>query len=228
MAPMRIIPTVCFSMGVVWLLSGCGGNVQQLEQENAALRAQVEALRARASAAEEADAARQAELKKAQSEAQEIVRLRGEVTQLRTTARDIEKLRTENQQLRTDNQKLRGTAQASTPAPPTTPAANAFPRESWTFSGYTSPQAALVSAIWAMQQGNPKQYFESLTAEEQLRMSKAWEGKSREEIAAKHQSDVSRITGMRVVETQNVNADEVVMRVFIEGVNREERVSMRE
>jgi hypothetical protein len=147
---------------------------------------------------------------------------------LRTGAKDTEKLRAENQQLRNENQKLRGanTAAAKAPAPPG-PAPGAFPRESWSFAGYTTPEAALVSAIWSMQQGNPKQYFDSLTPEEQLRMTKVWEGKSQEEIAAKHQADTAQISGVRVLQREAAAAGEEVIKVFIEGVNREEKVRMK-
>jgi len=146
------------------LLAGCGGDVKQLQQENAALRAEVEALRASSA---EAEAARAAESKRLQADAQDVARLRGEVTRLRTTAKDAEELRRENQLLKADNQKLRNAARVGpAPAPddpsPTTALGN-FPRESWSLAGYTSPESALVSAIWSMQQGNPKQYFESLT-----------------------------------------------------------------
>lgn len=189
------------------------------------MRAEVEALRASSA---EAETVRVADSKRSQADAQDVARLRGEVTQLRTTAKDAEKLRAENQLLRGENQKLRGTASAANPPPaPTTPPAGAFPRESWSLAGYTSPEAALVSAIWSMQQGNPKQYFESLTPEEQLRMTKVWEGKSAEEIAAKHQNDTSKITGMKVLNQQAISADEVQLSVYIEGVDRAEKVSMK-
>ena len=208
-------------------LAGCSGNTKQLQSENEALRAELAALKAQSA---EADVARQAELKRSQTEAQDVARLRGEVTQLRNAAKDAEKLRAENQQLRGENQSLRAGAgapanQPAAPQPP--PQASAFPRESWAFAGYGSPESALVSAIWSMQQGNPKQYFESLTPEEQLRMTKVWEGKSPEEIAAKHQNDTASITGMKVTGRQTISADEVQMNVLIEGVNREEKVSMK-
>ena len=217
--------------GMIPLLTGCGGDTKQLQSENEALRAEIAALKARAA---EADAVRETDSKRAQTDAQDVARLRGELTQLRTSAKDAEKLRAENQQLRNDNQNLRGAATATaTPAAPAAPATqtpqqgSAYPRESWSFAGYTSPDAALVSAIWSMQQGNPKQYFESLTPEEQLRMTKAWEGKTPEEIAAKHQTDTAPITGMKVTARQLVSPDEVQMSVFIEGANREEKVSMK-
>ena len=213
-------------MGIAALLSGCGGGgTQELQAENQALRAEVAALKARA---DEAEAARAADASRTQGEAQDVARLRGEITQLRTSAKDAEKLRTENQQLRTENQKLRSAPATATPPPPAAaPTATSFPRESWNFAGYQSPEAALVSAIWSMQQGNAKQYFDSLTPEEQLRMTKVWENKSQADIAAKHQADTAPISGMRVTETQPVSPEETVMKVFIEGVNREEKVSMK-
>ena len=84
-----------------------------------------------------------------------------------------------------------------------------------------------MSAIWAMREGNPKTYLDSLSPEEQLRMAKSWQNKSEAEIAAKHQQDVSVITGMRILGQQTVSANEVTMDVFVEGVNRPEKVSMK-
>jgi hypothetical protein len=209
------------------LFAGCGRESKQLQAENEALRVEVAALKAQAA---ETDAARQAESKRSQNDAADTARLRGEVTQLRAAAKDAEKLRGENQQLRNENQTLRGAANAtaSQPAQPQPQQqATAFPRESWTFAGYGSPEAALVSAIWSMQQGNPKQYFESLTPEEQLRMTKVWEGKSPEEIAAKHVSDTSKITGMKVLTSQEVAPGQTILSVQIDGVDRTERVNMQ-
>jgi len=212
----------------ILFLTGCDGDLKKVQAENEALRAELAQLKARAEVEDQSGAARASELRRLQADAQDAARLRGEITQLRNTSKEAEKLRAENQQLRTENQKLRSESATASAAPPTpAPAPGTFPRESWTFAGYTSPEAALVSAIWSMQQGNPKQYFDSLTPEEQARMSKVWEGKSAEEIAAKHQTDTSKITGMRVLNSQAVGADQVVMSVYIEGVDRAEKVSLQ-
>lgn len=227
MKTLRSMGLVYFATTFVFLLAGCGGDVKQAQQQNEALRAELAALKAQAA---EAEAARGEEVKRVQAEARDLAKLRGEVTQLRTTTREAEKLRMENQRLQTENQQLRGAgASAAAPAAPATPAPEPgnFPREAWTMAGYASPESALVSAIWSMQQGNPKQYFDSLTPEEQLRMSKVWEGKSQEEIAAKHQGDTSRITGMKVLTTQEVAPDQMVLSVYIGGVDRAEKVSMK-
>jgi len=212
---------------ITFLLAGCGGgDAKRLQSENEALRAEVAALQTRNA---EADGSRAAELKRQQSEASDVARLRGEVTQLRNAAKDAEKLRTENQQLRSENQKLRGAAVATEPAPvPTpTPATGTFLRDSWKFAGYNTPENALISAIYSMQQGYTKEYFNSLTPDEQARMAKAWEGKSQEEIAAKHSSDTAAITGIQVLGQQAVSADEVQMNVHIGGVERDEKISVK-
>ena len=58
-------------------------------------------------------------------------------------------------------------------------------------------------------------------------MAERWQGKSEQEIAAKHQSDVTRISGIRVTGRQDLDADNIVMNVQIEGVDRAEKVSMK-
>lgn len=227
MKTLRIVGLPFFTAALLLFLAGCGGDVKQASQQNEALRAEVDALKAQAA---EAEAARVEVVKRGQAEALDLAKLRGEVTQLRTTTRDAEKLRAENQRLKTENQQLRGaSATAAVHATPVTPTPEPgnFPREAWTMAGYASPESALVSALWSMQQGNPKQYFESLTPEEQLNMSKVWEGKSQEEIAAKHKGDTAKITGMKVLNTQEISPDQVVMSVYIGGMDRAEKVSLK-
>ena len=60
-----------------------------------------------------------------------------------------------------------------------------------------------------MREGSPKTYLESLSPEEKERMTKEWGNRSEAEIAAKHQQDVSQITGMRVTGRQEIASDEV-------------------
>jgi hypothetical protein len=209
-------------------LAGCGGDAKKLQAENEALRAEVAELKARAEAEAQAATTRESELKRLQTAATDAVRLRGEITQLRSGSKDAESLRAENLRLKTENQSLRG-ASAAAASTPATPAATPghFPRESWSYAGYQSPEAALISAIYSMQQGNPKQYFDSLTTEEQLRMTKVWENKTPEEIAAKHVNDTARITGMRILNSQETTPGNMVMSVYIEGVDRAEKVHMQ-
>jgi hypothetical protein len=201
------------------------------QAENEALRAELQAAKDQGAASASAESAqRDQELQRLRTEAQEVVKLRGEITQLRSGAKEAEKWRAESDRLRAENQQLRNTATAATPAPSTPPpvaAKDQFPKENWAFSGYATPEAALVSAIWAMKEGNPKTYLDSLSPEEQTRMAKVWENKSEAEVAAKHQQDVAQITGLRILDRQPVSNEEVVMNVYIEGTGRMEKVSMK-
>ena len=210
---------------------------ETLAGENAALRAEIETLKAaHASAADSPEAKqREYELKRLRADAEEVHKLRGELASLRAGAKDLERLRAENLQLRGDNQQLR-TANASAAAnaaaahpvvAPRPATADQFPRDAWSFAGYASPEAALVSSIWAMREGNPQTYLQSLSPEEQARLAKSWQNKPETESVAKHQSDVAAITGLRVLDRQTVSPNEVLMNVYIEGVGRMEKVSMK-
>jgi multidrug efflux pump subunit AcrA (membrane-fusion protein) len=205
-------------------------NAAQLRVEVQALQAQLQTAQQEAASSSDAKAKqREAELERLRAENQDVLKLRGEVTQLRSGAKEVEKLRAENLQLKSVNQQLAATKPAAT-ATTVTPAESAkdhFPREAWAFSGYATPEAALISAISAMKEGNPKTYLDSLAPDEQARMAKIWENKSEAELSTKHQQDVSAITGMRVVDRKTISPDEVQMSVYIQGVDRLEKVSMK-
>ena len=203
--------------------------VEHLRSDNELLREELQRLRLQTAAAAQAQSGeRDEELQRLRADARDVFKLRNEVTQLRTAVKQADAIRAENQQLRARNeQSLAGPAAAA----PLSPASNAqveqFPKESWTFAGYSTPEAALISAVWAMKEGRPQVYLDSLSAEEQARMAKVWENKSEGEIAAKHQQDVSQITNVRVMKQKEISPEEVQLTVFIEGPNRLEIVSMK-
>ncbi len=227
MKVLRVLPLLLLVVAAVaagWFYH----RVNALAAENAGLRSELDALRQRHAeelAAERERAAR--ELAELRIDVGEVSRLRGEVTTLRTGAKELEKLRTENVTLRQQNQTLQtaatatgsGTMGAARAALPTGVGAE-FPKESWQFAGYETPEAALVSAIWSMQQGNPQAYFDSLSPAEQQRMAERWQGLTPEQIAAKHQGDVARISGLKIVGMQEVGLGQRLLQVGIGGTDR--------
>lgn len=175
---------------------------------------------------------RDQDLIRLESDAREVHRLRGEVRKLGSGAAEAATLRAENERLRALAERL-GAAQPALPdSEPATeedvkPLAM-YPKEDWAFSGYSTPEDALVSAIWAMQQGDPRTYLDSLGPNEQVRIAERWQDKSEQEIAAKHQGDVARITGLEILTEEVKSGGEVVMDVRIHGVDRLEKVSMKQ
>ena len=203
--------------------------IRSLRAENEALRAQAAAASEQASQAGAAAAARhENEIKKLKADAKEVFKLRGEVSQLRGGAKAISELQAANQRLTAENRSLRMASQSATlDAEVESFTQQTFPKESWEFMGYTSPEDALVSAIWTMQQGDPQAYFDSLAPEEQERMSARWQDKSESEVSEKHQSDVAAISGLQILDRRDVSDTEVLMDVYIDGVDRTETVSMQ-
>lgn len=202
------------------------------------LRAENESLKSRLAAAEKAvggerekiKARYQSENDRLREQVGEVHKLRGDVARLRAQSDEADRLRAANKKLQASNAQIRQSA-VEAAAAMAEDAARAegsnFPKESWSFVGYDTPENALVSAIWAMQQGAPGAYLSSLAPSEQERMAKQWAGKSEAEIAAKHQGDVSHISGIRVLQQEAVDQDSMVMSVYIDGVDRLEKVSMQ-
>jgi hypothetical protein len=163
----------------------------------------------------------------------ELMSLRNEVTQLRSVSNRNETLATQLQQLRAENQQLRSAPSPvsnrnSVDAAQGIAGQNHFARDSWNFAGYASPEDALVSAIWAMKAGDPKTYLDSLAPEEQARVLDSWKDKSEDEIAQKHQSDVSQISGIRILDRQVLSPGQIQMNVYIEGPNRVQSIIMNQ
>jgi hypothetical protein len=217
-----LIVVVAVAAGIGWR------KATLLNQENQRLAAELQALKEQLGALnEEQNQKQQVESKKAAADAQELAKLRGEVSRLRLAATEAEKLRGEVGALKAQNRDLRAQP-APMPEGPATGLPDQFPRASWAFSGYTTPEAALVSAIWAMKEGKPQVFMDSLSPEEQQRMAQSWQGKSEQEIAAKHQGDVGNIQGMRILSRTPVSPTEVQMQVFLEGANRVETFKMNQ
>lgn len=200
------------------------GDNEVLREQLAALRSDLEQAKSTSGESESHAAI--------QSQRNEIMRLRNEITQLRTGPQSAANLQTELERLRAENRQLReaGTAMAAPPPLPAAPQQEVaeFPRESWAFAGYATPESALMSAIWAMREGQPEAYLDSLSPEEQERAAQIWQNQTVEQIAAKHQQDVASITGMRITDRQATAPGELTMTVVLDGANRTEQVQMRQ
>ena len=142
----RLLRSVAFGSAILLGLSGCGREAKLLQAENEALRAGMAEAAARAEAEAQVASARTAQVKQLEADAQDVLRLRAEVVKLRSATKDTENVRAENQRLKLENQALRqGTAAAAPAAGAPTP--GHFPKESWSYAGYQTPETALVSAL---------------------------------------------------------------------------------
>jgi hypothetical protein len=199
-----------------------------LSEDNEQLRLKIESLETDANTSSNVVDMVRTQSEKMRAQTLELVKLRNEVTQLRDESKQAKNAGDENQRLKEELARLKSSVANAQPPATNSTRAGHFPRESWSFSGYASPEAALVSAIWSMKEGNPRSYLESLAPSEQERMAEVWQNKSEDELAAKHRNDVAAISGIRVLERQDIAAGEIVMNVFLEGVERTEKIRMNQ
>jgi hypothetical protein len=88
--------------------------------------------------------------------------------------------------------------------------ADYWPRDSWAFAGYASPDAALQTLLWAASQGDLKTLLGSVTGEAQKRIEKDLEGKSEGEASRKAIDDAINLKSVRVY-VRNVQSDDTVI-----------------
>jgi hypothetical protein len=149
----------------------------------------------------------------------DLLRLRSEVGLLRQQTNVLAKLQEEIYRLRTGStnrnpQTTRPLADAASQ--------NVFPKESWTFAGYATPEAALESAVWAMSQGDTKTFLASFSPDEQKRfVEKEWADKSESEVRADGKEQFSKVRGFQILDRKNVDDAQIDMAVYISGMTKE-------
>src|SRR5436190_15042080 len=201
-----------------------------LRQGNESLRAELAQAQQtiNAKAGEESRTSKE-ELERLQAEAREVHKLRNEVSQLRVGMKEAD-------QLRVENQRLRGAVKAPQAAPGTGATAplaipsqeGYFSKESWAFTGYGTPEAALQSVIWAMREGDTRTFLASLAPEEMARVQKEWGDKSEAQVSADTKRGTDKISGIRILESKALSADEVVLSLYAAGgEDKVQKISMR-
>lgn len=179
----------------------------QLREENQSLMSQVAQLTGVAAEAERlSNLVGQANSSASGSKDQsrELLRLRGEVGFLRRQASQFEKSKEENHRLRigsTGVQEFRLVGDWS--------GQTNFPRESWAFAGYTAPEAALQSGMWAMTRGDVETMLSSLTPTARKEMEDEWKGKTESQIVSELPFDAARTSIYRIDRREVISDDEV-------------------
>jgi len=158
-----------------------------------------------------------------QSQKRELMRLRDEVTQLRSS-RDAA-ARAQGELAKLQAQQSRG-ASASTDANAT--AGQSIRRDDWKFSGYATPEAAFISGMWAMKEGQSDTLLNSFTPQEKERFQAQMPEKSDAEIAQRFQKQYGNVTGVRIVGENQTAPGEVVLDVYLEGIGALKKYRMNQ
>jgi hypothetical protein len=208
-----ILSVVCAAavVGVaIWLTVGHQARLG-LGEENKALREQLDR-RGRLAAENERLSNVDAQASRSQSlpdeQLKELLRLRGEVGVLRERAKELEILRQENRQARIALEYSFGTRSAD--GTEATASAQYWPRGSWSFVGYATPEAALQSAVWAASKGDLKALLDSTAGEYHKEIEKDLAGTSESKLSAKFVADTARYKSAHVL-NKEVQADDTVV-----------------
>lgn len=150
----------------------------------------------------------------------ELMKLRAEVADLRRHTNEVQKLQRENAELKSTLVAAQSAAAAAEVKPLSTGEARSalfFPRDTWAFAGFASPEDTLKSAAWAMSKGDLNTFLASLSPSHREQMERRWQGKSQEEITAESRREMEKTTGYHILDKQIVSEDEILLRVFAEG-----------
>src|ERR1043165_624368 len=143
--------------------------------------------------------------------------------------RELLGLRGETARLRQENRQLSAWLAAgqdpssATPSPePDTEVDR--PRESWTFAGRATPDAALESYYWALTTGDLKTLQASQTSEAWQRMQTEWkeepesQGKSEGDFAAAFSNAFTKLKGFHILKKDVLSENEVSLQVGFSGM----------
>jgi hypothetical protein len=138
----------------------------------------------------------------------ELLRLRGEVGVLRKQGKEARAALESS--LKPQN------------AGPTAGAAIAdyWPRDSWAFAAYATPDAALRTSVWASSKGNLKALRGSITGDLQEAMEKLLEGKPESEVLAALMAETARIKSIHILSREVQDDDTIVLMTAFEEENR--------
>jgi RNA polymerase sigma factor (sigma-70 family) len=184
-----------------------------LRADNAALRQQVTQV-ARLSAENQRLADLLLPTESNGSRLEELERLRQAALQLRQQVQGLEQARAENRQLR--SVRADATARPSSPTERWPNPLLVLPKDSWTFAGYATPEAAVQSLLWAGTSGDAEAILNGSIPEAR---EEAATPEAKKRMVAVISGNMKRWTGLRVLEKQILADDRVDLTVHAEGVD---------
>jgi hypothetical protein len=145
----------------------------------------------------------------------ELADLRQQVEALRHRTNDIAGLQNEIQRLRGILSTAANSVDGGT-AVPDVPASDIFPRESWMFSGYDTPENTIQSIIWAVSEGDQDTYAAGVTPELGNQLQSEFEDGSFADDGPLEMGDVA---GYRIVDRDVISGNQVRYTLFMDGPN---------
>lgn len=178
-------------------------HVQTLEQRQAPLTGQIQKLQQERDDATNQLALMSEATARANSNTIELLRLRSAVGMLRLRTNELGRLLQSGQA----NNATAGS-----------PGQTNFPRASWKFAGFATPETALQSYMWAKSRGDVKTAFDSATPQLRQEIKDTYfKDKSDEEISAILIDSAKNQTGIQILKKMSAADDQVIYQIHIDG-----------
>jgi hypothetical protein len=212
----RVVSAVVFA-GAATLLFMQYQSVRRLKQESQTLEQQAGQLTQLAAENERLSnllAQVTGALRQSKEQERELLRLRAEVARVRQQNKDVDKVREENRQLRAglaNRQNASGATMVTEAA-----SADYWPKNSWAFAGYATPEASLQSGLWAANSGDVGTFFSSITGDLQAEVQNDLKAKSEAEVKTKLLDEVAKMKSCRIVNRDILSHEEVLLTVSVE------------
>lgn len=184
----------------------------ELSEENQALREQAEQLAVQNQLVSTATAQAGSSQSLTRKQLGELLRLRGEVGRLRSETQELAKLREENQRLRAAM-----TVSQGLHASELTPEADYWPKGSWVFAGYATPESTLQSLLWLASKGDMKNFLEGTTGEAQKHLEDDLKQKSEADVAAELAQETEKLSSCRLLDKEYLSNDAVRLTLRMDG-----------
>jgi hypothetical protein len=136
----------------------------------------------------------------------DLLRLRSELSALRQLTNELENAQKENTEAHTalDHYLTNDTA-------PKVATADFWPKNSWNFTGYATPDDALRSTLWASYNGNVKALFDGATGHARQELEQRYDGKSPDEDSIRAMDEVNKVKSVQVLNRDFPSDDTAVL-----------------
>ena len=104
---------------------------------------------------------------------------------------------------------------------------NDFPKASWAFVGYASPDSALESWTWALAAGDKKVMLQSLTPEAQKEWQKQLAGLTDDQLKAQAAQGAAKLLGYIIQKREVVSDGEVVLHITMIGSDQVQKMDVK-
>jgi hypothetical protein len=216
----NIVAAVVIFAGAAILWSVQYENQVRLREENESLQRKLERMVQLEKANERlANRLEQVDSRFSDEELRELLKLRNEVSMLRRQTNELIELREQNERLR-----LAAGARIESPSPVTNAPSGEmplaiYPKASWAFAGFATPEDAFLSLNWAASNGDVQTLLANCTPDMQQEFARQFANRSESDIAEEIQGHINKNTEVRILKKEVVSDGEVVL--TIQGVGEE-------